>query len=323
MRVSPELILKINAFRAINLVEGQPNIVTATYWKPFFSQLNKNRPIVISGKRANKGPLTLTIAHKRQDTIELPRRQFNQASHEGQGVSDSLHNDQGMRAGGEITEPWELRLSFERAGRKRDEGRLRVTQQGFELKPPKLRVPFPAHFVSSRSGNQKEDAVRLGLLRARKQGDLLTKALRVVEPRLQSVEDLSASGVPMIWGDIGLPELVPLAAMGEGMLRVARIVLAMSSAPGGVVLVDEIENGIHHSILNKVWEVVAEAAELFDTQLFATTHSFECFKAAHSALSSNKWRFHRLDRTGDGASRCVTYDTEDVDAAIRHGLEVR
>ena len=150
----------------------------------------------------------------------------------------------------------------------------------------------------------------------------MTKALRIVEPRLQSVEDISASGNPMIWGDVGLSELVPLSAMGEGMTHIARIVLAISSAPGGIVLVDEIENGIHHSIMTKVWAVVAEAAKQFDTQVFATTHSFECFEAAHDTLKG-EWHFHRLDRTSDGSIRCVTFDTEDVKAAVRHGLEVR
>ena len=81
-------------------------------------------------------------------------------------------------------------------------------------------------------------------------------ALRIIEPKLQSIEDNSAGGFPMIWGDIGLPELVPLAMMGEGMTRLARLVLAIASAPGGLVLVDEIETGLHHTVLPDVWRAV-------------------------------------------------------------------
>ena len=309
---NPELVQRIAVFRGITQVEGPPSVVPATYWKPLFGELEMNRPIDISGKHSRHGRLSLEIALGRPDTVQLPQR-----PREAHGAMANLQDGQ------ILSELWELRLSCTRAGKNRAEGRLRITPTGLEMKAPKLGVRIPGSFLSARSHNPQEDAVRLGQLRARKRGDLLTKALQVVEPRLESVEDVSASGVPMIWGDIGLRELVPLSSMGEGMTRVARLVLAMSSAPGGIVLVDEIENGFHHSIMNKVWTVVAEAARQFDTQVFATTHSFECLRAAHEALSGEEWRYHRMDQTKEGASCCVTYDIDEVEAAINHGLEVR
>ena len=185
-----------------------------------------------------------------------------------------------------------------------------------------MEVPFLSIFLSSRVGNPKEDAVRLGVLRKQKQGHLLLEALRVIEPRLQSIEDNSASGAPMIWGDIGLPELIPLSAMGEGMTRIARLVLAIASSPDGVVLVDEIENGLHHSVLPKVWKVVDTAAKQFNTQVFATTHSFECVEATHEALGADGFRLHRLEVSGN-ENRCVTYEPEVIAAALKHDLEIR
>ena len=160
------------------------------------------------------------------------------------------------------------------------------------------------------------------MLRRQKQGDLLVKALQVVDPRLQSIEDNSSSGIPMIWGDIGLSELVPLSVMGEGMAQIARLVLAIASTPNGVVLVDEVENGFHHSVLPDIWRAVDTAAKQFRTQVFATTHSFECVTAAHASLSTDRFRLHRLETDGE-MSRCVTYEPDSIDAAVRHGLEVR
>ena len=199
---------------------------------------------------------------------------------------------------------------------------MRLMARRAEVTKSESSFPFRAVLLNSRTGGLEQDAVRLGQLRARKQGDLLTNALRIIEPRLRRVEDNSASGGPMIWGDIGLREIVPLSAMGEGMTHIARIVLAISSVPGGVVLVDEIENGIHHSIMNRVWSALAEAAQQFDAQVVATTHSFECLAAAHAALADTL-RFHRLEQATDGTSRCVTFETEHVGAVVRHGLEVR
>ena len=312
---NPELALRISLFRGIKEAKGSENVVPATYWKPLFSEFDMHSPIEIDGEHSRLGTLALTIALERQNIIEL--------------LKPNAEED--------VADPWVLKTSCTRTpkararhGKIRQRGRkvqargsIRVTGQGLEIEAPESVSPFQAVFVSSRIGSLQEDAARLGRLRTQKQGDLLTKALRIVEPRLQGVEDNSASGTPMIWGDIGLRELVPLSAMGEGMTRVSRLVLAISSARGGVVLMDEIENGIHHSIMSKVWEVVAEAAKLFDTQVFATTHSFECFQAAHEALSSDEWRYYRLDRNKDGASHCMTFDPEDVETAVRHGMEVR
>ncbi len=126
----------------------------------------------------------------------------------------------------------------------------------------------------------------------------------------------------MIYGDIGLSELVPLPVMGEGMTQMARLVLAISSVPNGVVLIDEIENGLHHSVLPDVWRVVNEAAGQFRTQIFATTHSYEWIETAHHALGPDSFRLHRLE-VSDAENRCVTYKPESMSATVRHGFEVR
>ena len=126
----------------------------------------------------------------------------------------------------------------------------------------------------------------------------------------------------MICVDIGLQELVPLSILGAGMTHVARIVLAAATATGGVVLVDEIENGLHHSVQPDVWGVIATAAKQFDVQLFATTHSFECVEAAHEALGADGFSLHRLEVV-DGENRCVTLSPTALSGAIRHNLEMR
>jgi AAA15 family ATPase/GTPase len=113
--------------------------------------------------------------------------------------------------------------------------------------------------------------------------------------------------------------------MGDGMVRLASLVLAIWQARNGFVLVDEIENGLHHTILSKVWQAIRKTAQEFNTQIFATTHSLECIKAAHNTFIEYKnynFRLHRLERTKK-AIRSVTYTPETLEAAIETGLEVR
>ena len=136
---------------------------------------------------------------------------------------------------------------------------------------------------------------------AKRQGEILP-ALRILEPRLQRLALAPLAGESVIHGDIGLPKLVPMPFMGEGVRRVLSIVLAIANAPGGVVLIDEVENGLHYSVMKDVWKAIAVAARQMDAQVFASTHSWECIQAAHHAFQESKpyeLRYFRLDRVGD------------------------
>ena len=284
-----------------------PPAVPETFWKPLFTDLDVEKAVSIEGQHGSCGWLSLDV--------EVDRTGAAQVSLIGSS----------RKSMPEFSNLTGLLFSF-KMGAKAGESRIRFMGDGFQSEPADVRLPFrlpfQAAFLSSRTANPQEDAIRLGWLRKRKQGDLVVEALRIVEPRLRSVEDNAASGVPMIWGDIGLPELVPLPVMGEGMTRVARAIIAISTAPEGVVLMDEIENGLHHSALPKVWAAIDRAAKQFDTQIFATTHSFECMEAAHRALDDASLRVHRLEAV-DGKIGCVSYEPEELEAAVSHGLEVR
>src|SRR5207237_5063953 len=109
------------------------------------------------------------------------------------------------------------------------------------------------------------------------------------------------NGPVMMYCDIGVKRRIPMSQMGEGMTRLLSLVLEITNASDGIVLIDEIENGLHHSVLTKVWKAIAVAARRSDTQIFATTHSWECIKSAHEAFLESEFydlRLHRIDRIG-------------------------
>ena len=295
-----QLAINTNVIRAVE--PGAP--LNDPYWKQLFYDLDMRSHIEIKAYDKSRVQSTLKITSERQPITEASLKRTN-------GISAANLFDEGY-----------LAFQFTGPSSQTVKCHIRRKEQGFEIKPPSSNPLFRAIILLSRNRNTREDAMRLGQLRRRKQGSLLLKALQVIEPRLQSIEDNTSSGTPMIWGDIGLSELVPLEAMGEGMTQIARIVLGIASAADGVVLVDEVENGIYHSVLPDFWRAIDEAAKQFHTQVFATTHSFECVIAAHESLSKDRFRLHRLE-IAEEMSRCVTYEPDAIDAAIRHGLEVR
>ena len=296
-----QMASNINVIRGIDLsgVGGSD-----PFWKQLFFNLDMERHIGIEGEHTSHGQLVLKISLEQQSITEI-------SVDRADGISATNLFD-------------ERALIFQYCGPSGEPVKSHIRRKGdqFEYNRPNKNPPFPAAILLSRARDIREDSIRLGILRRYKQDHLLLKALQVVEPKIQSIEENSSSGTPMVWGDIGLSELVPLPVMGEGMTQIARLVLAIASAPDGVVLVDEVENGIHHSVLPDVWRAINEAARQFHTQVFATTHSFECIEAAHDALGPDGFLLHRLEAS-DAENRCVTYEPNAIDAAFRHNLEVR
>ncbi len=155
----------------------------------------------------------------------------------------------------------------------------------------------------------------------RQSNDLATlvAALSDIESRLEGLELLFDGRRPLIYANIGLSQLVPLSHLGDGMNRVASLILAMSEVPKGVIFIDEIENGIHYTVQKDVWRAIGEVARKHDIQVFATTHSLEMIRAAYEAFAEagklEAFRYHRLDRgeeTGD--IEAVTYNEPALDA---------
>ncbi len=54
-------------------------------------------------------------------------------------------------------------------------------------------------------------------------------------------------------------DLLPIPMVGEGMNRLLSIAVAIANTEHGVVLIDEIENGLHYSVMTKVWAAIAQA----------------------------------------------------------------
>jgi predicted ATPase len=71
----------------------------------------------------------------------------------------------------------------------------------------------------------------------------------------------------------------PLSSFGEGMRRILYLGLLVAASRGGILLIDEVENAIHVSLLKPFTRFLHQLAEEFDVQIFATTHSQEAIEA--------------------------------------------
>ncbi len=92
-----------------------------------------------------------------------------------------------------------------------------------------------------------------------------------------------------------------------------------------MLLIDEIENGIHYSVQPELWQLIFQLARRLNVQVFATTHSWDCIKGFQRAAEKEKQEEGMLIRLGrrKGEAAVTLFDEEELGIATRQQIEVR
>jgi predicted ATPase len=209
--------------------------------------------------------------------------------------------------------------------------RSHVAIFGEALQPrPVSPYVIPCQYIPS-TGFSAEESSRLwdGVVLTEHEESCL-QALRIIEPDVQrlALVDVPAAGrgverSPHVLR-MSRPQPEPLRSLGEGMNRIFDIMLGMTNSRGGRLLIDEIENGLHHSVHEKLWRHIFDVASKLDVQVFATTHSWGCIDAFQEAARDHaeEGLLMRLDRR-EGETRAFLFDEEDLAVVTKQGIEVR
>jgi len=164
---------------------------------------------------------------------------------------------------------------------------------------------------------------RFAEVQRKKQLGKVISLLKEIEP---NISDIRLNEVGLLEADIGLTKLIPPNLMGGGIAKFLCIALAMFDYQNGIVLIDELENGLQHSAQQKIWEAVLNWAQDLNVQVFATTHSIECVKAfnnsADTTLFGSQAKLFRIERK-DEKFRAVEYTKEILAESLESNWEVR
>jgi len=164
--------------------------------------------------------------------------------------------------------------------------------------------------------------------------DLVTKTLKTIEPRLQRIaSEGSARRYPsdsFVRGGLkvrleGQDQPIPIGSMGEGMWRMLGLALAIVNAKDGVLLVDEIDTGLHFTAMGEMWRMICQTAQDLNVQVFATTHSNDCWQSLAElveveAIDPSLITLHRIEHAQE---QSITLKGRQIAIAADRGLEVR
>ena len=129
--------------------------------------------------------------------------------------------------------------------------------------------------------------------------DILLKAFQLIDKTIQKVETINI-GKPAIYLKREGEKFMPLIMYGDAMNKIADLILRIVNNRNSLILIDEIENGIHFSNQKALWKMIFDLVKAFDIQFFATSHSKEMIEAfAAVAIDfdyAHEARYFVLDR---------------------------
>lgn len=131
--------------------------------------------------------------------------------------------------------------------------------------------------------------------------DTVISVLKSIEP---AVVDIRMGDSSMIYVDVGIEKLMPMNIMGDGMRRILTLLTILAETKNGILLIDEIENGLHYTSIKIAWKAIIAACKEYDVQLIASTHSYECIEALANVYTElepegDDIRLFRVDREGE------------------------
>jgi len=148
------------------------------------------------------------------------------------------------------------------------------------------------HFVPANSKLSGEHlATEFDKAKLEKHSESLLKAFQIIDATIEAVDTFKI-------GDAALylkqkdENYMPLSMFGDAMNRIADFVLRIVNNRNSILLIDEIENGIHYENQEEIWATLFELCEKYNVQLFATSHSYEMIEAFKNVIVKNNFQEH-------------------------------
>ncbi|NLX80762.1 MAG: ATP-binding protein [Proteiniphilum sp.] len=159
------------------------------------------------------------------------------------------------------------------------------------------------------------------------------EALQIIEPKIERIAFIQDNPLAKLRvSKVKLKDsigTVPLRSMGDGINRILTIILALINSKDGYLMIDEFENGLHHSVQAKLWEIIIKLSKELNVQVFVTTHSNDTIRSVRNALSEmseedrNDVSTIKLMRTHEDKLEALLYDYEQLDYVIEQDIEIR
>jgi energy-coupling factor transporter ATP-binding protein EcfA2 len=182
------------------------------------------------------------------------------------------------------------------------------------------------YFVPARTSMHVQNTANLlTQLYENKLSDKFVKMVRTLDPRTIAFQPGIRGATPVVLVDVGLSVMLPLNVLGDGFCRVVLMATGLFATDSAVLIVDEIDSGLHSTAMTEVWKGICDLSVKEDKQIFCTTHNEEMLLRTIEAFegSPELLRIFRIDRLKDGQSRATKYTYDELHRADVTAVDIR
>jgi len=306
--IGPEIYLRIRAWRGAGdkIQFGLDRDQYEALWKEIFPALDQNKAAILSFIDSESGARELRIYYDESQTTLMPMDMNVRTSYE----SGDIHP-----------------ITFEWRTEKGEPQKIAatVTSQGI-IQLPQTTKLYPITFFAATSlVSSDENAKRFSFLSRRKRQGRVVAIIRSLFPLVQDISVEIVAGGPALFASVeNLDEKLAVGSLSGGLGKYLGYLIAIASNPKGVVLIDEIENGFFYKKYGDVWSGLTTLAREHETQLFISTHSFECLNAALPEVEKDPSLFS-LFRTERKQRECIVraFGGKDFLAGLEQRIDFR
>lgn len=124
-----------------------------------------------------------------------------------------------------------------------------------------------------------------------------------------------------------IDDLMPISFIGDGLQRFIGICAAVLNPNNNIVLIDEIDNGLHYTVIKQLWRSLIKLSIENDTQLFITTHNEESLKYLAAAVTgedkNDVLSVFSVQMTKNAGLKAYKYTATALQGAVEKDIEIR
>lgn len=302
---NPNLVVNVNTFRGLGAMSNE-------LWPTYFHNMDFSVPIEIIGRIHDTleeqklliRPIQKKVPSTKNEISDFVNLEIERGDSKPQIVPNGLELE--YRSSENISEE---NISC-----------IYLKEKNVEVEGLKV-PPIRGIFISPLTVFDWKN--RFGSVQRKKHLNEVIAFLKHLEP---NIADLRLNEVGLLEADIGLPRLLPANLMGGGLVKFLSVALAFFDARNGFVLIDEIEDGLHHTAQQSIWKAMLSWAQDLNVQVFVTTHSWDTIGAFKDSLDTSLFQPHatlfRIERK-DEYFRAVEYTRDNLAEALDSRWEVR
>lgn len=154
-----------------------------------------------------------------------------------------------------------------------------------------------------------------------KEKEPIIEGLRILSADVKDIAIIDSE----VFVDVGLSQMIPLKLMGDGMRKLISIFISIFSCKNGAVIIDEIDNGLHFTVIEPLLQLISTLCNSLNVQFFASTHSKEILDQLFSSndVKLEDFNIYTLFKNEDETVARRFNGPDAKNAYLNWGLELR